>query len=206
MDEDLLDKYFAGQCTPEETERVKKWLDQPIANESSLLRNSWRNISIHIRTTNILAFTPWSRYLAAASVALLAMYGIGYKLTSSDFVIHNTSRNYEAFDNKGLQLRLPPQAAARINSGMTSQSADLVFCGNVRIENNSENDINMKLNLNCLDTDHPNFTTILKARKDKKYVAFQYRFKSEELVVVEEDRIFDLPLPLQQKALETLEI
>ena len=206
MDEDLLDKYFAGQCTPEEAAEVKKWLDKPVSHENQLLEKSWRRIRTHIRIGTINPLNSLSMYFAAASVVLLTIFGIFSKLTHQDFLIQNTSRQYEAFEARGLQFRLPPQAAARINMGVVSQSADLMFCGNIRIHNTSGNDVDMKLNLNCASTENPERFTILKARKDKKYLAFQYHFKSEELVVVEEDRIFDLPLPLQQKALEVLEI
>jgi len=206
MDEDLLNKYFAGQCTPEEAESVRHWLSQPVVKENLLLKKSWRNIKTHIRTTSIQPLNSWPIYFAAASVVLLIVAGVSWKLISNDFIIQNTSAHYEAFDASGLQFKLPPQAAARINNDAGSKTADLKFCGDVRILNNSENDVDMKLNLNCVGKAHPDFTTVLRARKDKKYVAFQYHFKSVELVVVEEDRIFDLPLPLQKKALEVLEI
>lgn len=101
---------------------------------------------------------------------------------------------------------LPPQASARLDLGLVSQSADLVFCGDVRIHNTSEGDVEMKLNLNCANGNSRDRTTSVIVRKDKKYLAFQYHFKSDEVVVVEEDRLFDLPLPLQQKALKALKI
>ncbi len=206
MDEDLLDKYFAGQCTPEEAARVRRWLEKPVANENRLLGQSWHNIRRYIQAGANGRVNPWARYFAAASVVLLTVYAAAWNLSPRGFVIRNTSQQYEAFDARGLQFRLPPEAAARINMSVVSRSADLKFCGNVRIHNTSGNDVDMKLNLSCASAEHPDHTAVLKARKDKKYVAFQYRFKSDELVVVEEDRIFDLPLPLQQKALEVLEI
>lgn len=206
MDKDLLDKYFSGQCTPEEIERVTQWLKQPVANEKLLLRKSWRSIRTQIRTAVIRPLNPWPRYVAAASVALLTVGGISWKLISDDFVFRNNSESYEAFNANGLQFRLPPKAAAKIDNAVGSGTASVVFCGPVRIANNSENDVDMKLNLNCASPENSGYTMMLRVRKDQRYVAFQYHYKSEELVVVEEDRIFDLPLPLQQKALEVLEI
>lgn len=206
MDEDLLDKYFAGNCTPEEIARVERWLQQPVADEKKLLSQSWSSISEYIRRGMVRPLSPWSKYLAAACIVLMALGGIGWKIVTQEYVVRNVSGRYEAFNANGLQLNLPPQAAARVASGMVSSSADLVFCGNVRFYNTSKEDINMKLNLNCLADGQTNKIIALKAKKDTRYVAFQYHFKSDEVVVVEEERIFDLPLPLQQKALEAMEI
>jgi hypothetical protein len=206
MDEDLLDRYFAGTCTPEEKARVELWLRKPVADEKRLLSESWRNVSFYIRQGLVRSFNPWSTYLAAACMVLVTLGGIGWKIVTQDYVVRNVSQHYEAFDANGLQLNLPPQAAARVVPGVVSNSADLVFCGNVRIHNTSKEDIDMRLNLSCVNDSHQSKSILLKARKDTRYVAFQYHFKSDELVVVEEDRIFDLPLPLQQKALEVLEI
>jgi len=205
MEQELLDKYFAGKCTPEEESLVRYWLAQPVSGESRLVEKSWLHIRAHMLFGKIRPLNAWPGYFAAASAVLLTVLGIAWKLSSQDFVIRNTSRHYEAFDTKGLQFQLPPQAAAHINTGIVSSSADLVFCGDVRIQNNSSNDVDIKLNLNCTN-EEPDHITTLKVRKDKKYLAFQYYFKSDEIVVVEEDRIFDLPLPLQQKALKVLEI
>ncbi|SDG22696.1 hypothetical protein SAMN04487996_116115 [Dyadobacter soli] len=206
MDEDLLDKYFAGKCTPEEAARVKRWLDRPVPGEERLLRNSWKNIHRHMRTAAVRPLRPWVAYAAAASVALLVTFGLAGRMLSQHFEIQNTSRHYDAFDASGLQLRLPPQASARVDLGLVSQRADLVFCGDVRIHNTSGNDVAINLNLNCANGNPHNRPTSFTVRKDRKYLAFQYHFKSDEVVVVEEDRLFDLPLPLQQKALKALEI
>ncbi|ACT91948.1 hypothetical protein [Dyadobacter fermentans] len=206
MDEDLLDKYFAGQCTPEEASQVERWLDRPAPNEKRLLRQSWRGIHAHIRAGAIRPFGPWTSYLAAASVLLLMVAGVVWTSIPRHLELRNTSRTYDAFDARGLQLRLPPQATARVDLGMVSHSADLVFCGDVRIHNASGNDVRMKLNLQCAEGDPANHSTVLTVRKDRRYVAFRYHFKSDEVVVVEEDRLFDLPLPLQQKALKALKI
>ena len=206
MEKELLDKYFAGQCTPWEAARVRQWLDQPITNEDRLLKKSWLHIQNHMRADAIRLINPWTKYFAAATVAFLIIGGAALQLTSQHFVIRNTSQHYEAFDAKGLQVRLPPQASARINMGVVENDAVLMFCGDVSIHNTSENDIDMKLNLACASDGRPEQSAMITVRKDKKIVAFQYRLKSDELIVVEEDRLFDLPLPLQKKAFEALEI
>ena len=206
MEKELLDKYFAGQCTPEEAASVKQWLNQPVANEERLLKKSWLHVQNHMRADAIRPINPWTKYFAAATVALVIIGGAAWQLTSQHFVIKNTSRHYEAFDAKGLQVRLPPQASARINMGLAANHADLLFCGDVRIHNTSGNDVDMKLNLACASDGRPEQSAVVTVRRDTKIVAFQYRLKSDELIVVEEDRLFDLPLPLQKKALEALEI
>lgn len=205
MDEDLLDKYFSGRCTPEEINKVKHFLEQPLVNENRILGLSWDNIQRHTRRARSLrmASRGWMYYSVAASVVLLISCTIIWKIIPGNWEIRNDTQHYEAFDAKGLQFRLPPEAAARINIGIGSYKADLRFCGGVRIHNTSERDVDMKLNMECASTQH---TSLLKVLKDKRYLAFPYEFKSGELVIVEEDRIFDLPLPLQQKALEALEI
>nr|WP_295927813.1 hypothetical protein [uncultured Dyadobacter sp.] len=205
MDEDLLDKYFAGKCTAEEAVRVRSWLDNPVLDEERLLKKSWRHVHRYIRAGAIRPLRPWV-YLAAASVSLLLLFGIGGSLLSRHVEIQNNSRHYDAFNASGLQLRLPPQASARVDLSLVSHRADLVFCGDVRIHNTSQSDVEMKLNLNCTDGNPHDRTTSVIVRKDKKYLAFQYHFKSDEVVIVEEDRLFDLPLPLQQKALKALKI
>jgi len=206
MDKNLLDKYFAGECTPEEIEHVMQWLSQPVVNEKLLLRKSWLGIRTHIRTAVTPPLNSWVRYIAAASIALFTIGGIIWNRISNDFEFRNNSASYEAFSANGLQFRLPPHGAASINNTVGNQTGNLVFCGHVRIANNSENDVNMKLNLNCASTENPNQSMLLRVCKDQRYVAFQYHYKSDELVVVEEERIFDLPLPLQQRALEILDI
>lgn len=205
MDQDLLDKFFAGKCTPEQEARVRHWLDRPVENENDLLKKSWLGIRAHMQGPAVRTFTSWPNYFAAACVLLAVGFAI-WRPDAQKYIIHNTSPHYEAFNAKGLQFRLPPKAAARIHMGAGANSADLRFCGNIRIQNNSEEDVKMKLNLACTNTVQPDQTTLFTVRKDKKYLVFQYHFKSDELVVVEEDRIFDLPLPLQQRALKILEI
>ncbi|KAA0990160.1 hypothetical protein [Dyadobacter aurulentus] len=206
MDEDLLDKFFAGECTPEEAIRVRSSLDQPLANEDLILRRSWRNIQKHAKADSIRPLSPWAMYVAAALAGLMTVFGVAWKLAQENLVIQNTSHHYEAYYAKGLLFKLPPNGSARINMNIASHSADLLFCGDVRIHNTSENDVSMKLNLTCAKNRRPEQSAVVTIRRDKKIVAFQYRLKSDELVVVEEDRVFDLPLPLQKKALEALEI
>lgn len=206
MDEDLLEKYFAGQCTPQEAALVRRWLDQPIENEEELLKQSWRNIQKHMRVGIIRPINSAARYLVAASIGILTISGAIWKAMPQDFLIKNTSSHYEAFDAEGLLFRLPPQAFAHVNMGIIKRRANLIFCGDVRIHNTSENDVEMKLRLDCASVGHSEHTAVVKVRKDGKYVAFQCSLISNELIVVEEDRLFDLPLPLQKKAMEALKI
>jgi hypothetical protein len=207
MERDLLDKYFAGRCSPKEEAIVKQWLERPVSvREYSLLDRVWG----HIETRSFFGrrnyFNRGWMSLAAASVSILLIMSMAFNLLGPHYVIRNTSSDYEEFDAKGIRFGLPPDAAVSINTGIVSYEASLRFCGGIRINNTSGNNVSMKLKNNCNGDEPTVAATVMTARKDGKYLVFQHHFKSDEFIVVEEDRVFDLPLPLQRKAFEILEI
>jgi len=201
IDPDLLDKYFSGKCSHDEESTVRKWLTRPVRNEQELLAETWNTINRKtINKQKPVRITIWLRYAAAACLLLAGWFvpdflvkpGQHYSIKNTS---HSTYRNYKL---AGLDFKLPPSGEARFERGAHKTTVAFMLCGNTEIKNTGESDIDIVLNTSCNMPESVSYPLVCK--KGKSYLALQFHYKSEEMVLVDTDRIYDLPLRLQGKA------
>jgi ferric-dicitrate binding protein FerR (iron transport regulator) len=141
---DLLEKYFAGQCSAEERERVRIWMADP-ANEQELdqfMKGKWdqlpdggvnaffeqtreRYAAIRQRI-GVKRVVPVAWYYAAASVVALLSFGAVYlyRMELLDLVDPVKMITYETGPGQQLSVRLPDGSKVWLNASTTLNAPD----------------------------------------------------------------------------------
>jgi len=136
---DLLDKYFAGQCSDEDRERVRAWMNDPAYEQEveQFMRDKWNllpdgEISAFSEQTRQryaairrqigvkrLVPAPW--YYAAASVLALLSFGAAYlyRIELLDIIDPVKMITYETGPGQQLSVRLPDGSKVWLNASTT---------------------------------------------------------------------------------------
>lgn len=213
----LLDKYFRGECTAEEKELVEQWIDHGEAETSypeeeiveELQASVWTSLveqhsELHSRSlTKKLWLTPLLKYAAGITLVLLSggmFFLFGPRLFRHEFTAENVSSTSEkVIKTRKFDLLLAAQSKAHFESNCSS-TGKIDFCGQLQIK--PQKDMRLEFTSSC--PAQTKASQQVNCLKGKSYLAFHFDFKGTEIMVVDKDRIFDLPPRLQASALKTL--
>jgi len=207
MDGDLLQKYYAGLCTPEEKKIVETWLQSAETDEAPDLSDDikmahkeqmWQHIMGEIDIVQPAANAVWTykkviRYAAAACVAFL-LVGAGYFA-----FLHDRQDAANALADSALDIvtktdpdtktaRQPPVITERFPGFDEERRAGHV-----------------KLNPEQAFPNSSITSRRIKSKNGSKYVAIYLKNQPEEFMVFHADNIPDNLPPVFAKSLAKLE-
>ena len=141
---DLLDKYFSGQCSDEERDRVRAWMNDPAYEQEvdQFMKGKWdllpdgeinafpeqtRERYAAVRKqigVKRLVPAPW--YYAAASVLALLSFGAAYlyRIELLDIIDPVEMITYETGPGQQLSVRLPDGSKVWLNASTTLVAPD----------------------------------------------------------------------------------
>ncbi len=201
----LIEKYHQGLCTPEEAKAVEAWLDtdedlnvifpEHLASKPTIKEEIWENLQRDLQKPQplIRSFpqkrTGWS---VAAAVVLVAMASfIGWEITTAPL---EPVRELSVKSGKSLpQLKTDELTIefGRNSKAVYNKKGDVVsFCGIIRITPKKD----MKLSFNTTCQNGTDASRQIEIKQGSSYFAMDLKNRnSSELLVMEEDLIFELP-------------
>ncbi len=225
VDKELIEKYHQNLCSEQERRLVEDWLfndeaeevlSLPIAEHQIHKDEIWAGIS---RDIPALAepkvfklsdyFSPFIKTAVAASLIIgvlssLTLWWMHNNVWDQPVNVANTGKfQNEKVQTSGLNIVLAPQSRANISSSAYHQSGNIDFCGTILI--NPKEDFELTLKANCADPNRG--TEKIKLKKGQNYYAVNYRFNaSNELIIVNEENLINLPPVLQRELIEKFKI
>ena len=212
VSKELIERYHAGLCTPEEQLAVEEWLISddsdaqfalPEGEEKHGLRDAmWDDIADVLpanKNYRYLFFNSFWRQAAAALLIGLAgvlLYSINNKPATSEIIVIN---NESSSINKDLHTgNFNLSLAPKTNVEIDRNTGRIDFCGAMMI--NSKMDVEFTIQGTC--TDEKERADKIKLKKGLNYIALNYAGPGEatELLVLEEKSLMGLP-PLMKRQL-----
>ncbi|WKN30301.1 hypothetical protein PZB74_15155 [Porifericola rhodea] len=216
LSRELLEKYAQGKCSPEEIALVHQWMeleepevplpdDIPIQQIEKSVWNRLTDTRPELTKTSpyktVLLSTAF-KYVAAVLIVLLSAVAIidsaetqQYELMAENY----NSSTEKLIRNRNFDLLLASNSKVHVKKEFY-RTAKVNFCGPLKVE--AQQDIELEISSSCLNVSHE--AKKVSFRKGKSYLVFYFDFKDTEIMVVDTDRIFDLPPRLQASALNTL--
>jgi len=210
---ELIEKYHAGNCTPDEIKAVEDWLFSDEAEEQFMLPEGeikekiqdeiWNEINpaTPVSRSNYIFFRSrhfWRPAVAAAATLALGitLFNIKYPAFNNEvIVLKNASETINKDVNESrYTISLGPKSNIEINNNTGS----IDFCGAVMI--NPKEDIEFTIQGTCSNPTEQKETMTL--RKGLNYIALNYSShkNDSEMIILEEGSLMGLP-PLVQRQL-----
>ncbi|MDQ1089190.1 hypothetical protein [Siphonobacter sp. SORGH_AS_1065] len=211
----LLIRYHQGLCSGEEIEAVVEWLLNP--EEEGLLTlpegefepehqaHIWHVIQEKLPSndSSFRLVQRINRYFPKALAACVAMITMGWCILTAIGTLHSSRvwtnasiSELKTLETDGLTLTLSPQSKAQMQSSFWGKPTEIDFSGAVAITNRSDQEMQVIIH-------SPNTSEVkeIKISRGRSYVAMQYHFLSNEIIIVEKNRLLDLPAPLIAKVM-----
>ncbi|GGH82765.1 hypothetical protein HNQ91_005889 [Filimonas zeae] len=194
----LIEKYHDGHCTPEEAAAVESWLDNDIADApagaftNATARDAMKQ-QIWQQVRPVAPF--YKRYLPhiAAAAAVLLFVVFRFLVAASDTPATTASNS----SNPGFTIQLGKESKASF------QQDTLNFHGTIKIVSTKNQDL--LFHTTCKDG-----TTRTKAihiSEGESYIALHYKDKeSSEMLVINENMLFELPPVIKNQLSEQFKI
>jgi hypothetical protein len=195
----LIEKYHKGDCSPEESAAVESWLtDDHVdmgtpaftsdAARASMKQRIWQEVRpvlpFYKRRSTILS--------AAAAVLVLCLLR---------FLPHNPA----SVDQSG-DLNTPAfsiEFGKESNATFNSEQGAINFCGTIKII--PKKDIHLSFHTTC--TDGTTRTKEIFFKEGEAYIALHYKDKeSSEMLVINENMLFELPPMIKNQLSEQFKI
>ncbi len=227
VNKELIEKYHLGLCSPEEEQRVENWLLEEGIDEKSLAfeageehllgEQMWKEIAADLSLTEQEPetiplqhfFSPLIKKAIAASLiaGLLGagVFGWWHEYVGKQPVVLSNyeETGSEKIQTHGLDIFLGPNSQANINASSYHRRGNIDFCGIIMI--NPNEDIELTLNATCKS--FTNTQEKMTFKKGQKYIAVNYHFNTDnELIVVNERNIANLPTALQKEIMKQFNI
>lgn len=193
----LIEKYHQGNCTPEENRAVESWLtDDHVdmgtpafasdAARSSMKQRIWQEVR------PVLPFYKRRSTIFSAAAAVLV-------LCLLRFLPHTPSATDESGDinTPGFTIELGKESKATYDEGAIN------FCGTIKII--PKKDIHLSFHTTC--TDGTTRTKEINFKEGEAYIAMHYKDKeSSEMLVINENMLFELPPMIKNQLSEQFKI
>lgn len=188
----LIEKYHDGQCTPEESEAVEKWLANDLADEMPSFTSDLEKEVMKQRIWQELRpVVPFYKrrvtiYAAAAAVFFFCL-------------IRFLPPFINAVNSPGFTIELGRESNASFNK----EQGAINFCGTIKIV--SQKDINLSFNTTC--NDGTIRTKAVHVKEGESYIALHYKDKqSSEMLIINENMLFELPPVIKNQLSEQFKI
>ncbi|REA58042.1 hypothetical protein DSL64_21905 [Dyadobacter luteus] len=223
---ELIEKYHAGKCTPEEMLMVEEWLldDEaeeefiaPKATDRKTLRDAiWEDLQAEIKSFepektsiskssfSVRSIPFWKLAVAAAAVFILGTFLYNSKQQASVdevFVLKNSSDTTNKNVSESLYtISLAPKSNIEIDNS----TGNIDFCGAVLI--NPKRDIEFTIQGTCAAPDEQKEKLFLK--KGQNYIALNYNSpeNENEMIILEEGSLTSLPPVVKRQLMEQFNI
>lgn len=208
----ILIRYSEGTATDEEIRMVEQWLAADESVHESFpdhldkqkigaeIRNSLTDqIFLYNRSKSRKLRNALVLYLAAAC-AVLGLWGIGFYQNAHEFT---GRKSLTYFDNlngseskqfrtaSGLVFKLAAHSSAEANTTRSDQISSVQFCGVMEITNETGRDIQVEFSSGCKNAGDTK--QIVTCKEGKSYVALQDHIQPDGVIVVNSNRIAELP-------------
>ncbi|WP_254560628.1 hypothetical protein [Dyadobacter diqingensis] len=209
----ILARYSDGTATSEEIWAVTLWLaseetesaasvfPDPESKEKVRLEIEYvldRHIALYQRKERRDLKTTFAWYAAAACLVIGFWINGFYQnskpfseenITSYDNLLGENSKSFTT--SSGLVFTLAPHSKVLANTNYSEQTSSIHFCGAMEITNRSGRDMKVVFSSDCKKSN--NAKQIITCKEGKSYVALQHNMQKEEIIVVNRNRISDLP-------------
>ena len=223
VNKELIEKYHLNLCTLEEKAIVEAWLDADESDDillmsetgkSALKNDIWAGIEEILpatqeetKTVKLHAVSVFKQAVAASLIigliGLLGALWVQSNSKSEPVSVNNAEAENETVQISDMNVILTPQSHARISSSSYLHNGNIDFCGMILID--PKKDFELTLKTNCTDPGHGVET--VKLKKGQKYIAINYHFNSSnELIVVNQENLINLPPLLQRELIEKFKI
>lgn len=223
---ELIEKYHAGKCTPEEMLIVEEWLlddeaeeefTAPKASDKETLRDTiWADLQAEIKPNeqeilpiNRSAFSVKTIPFFKPAIAAAAILVLGFFLYTTKqqnelnevFVLQNASDTTNKNVSESLYtISLAPKSNIEIDNS----TGNIDFCGAVLI--NPKQDIEFTIQGTCAKADEQKEKLFLK--KGQNYIALNYNSpdNENEMVILEEGSLTSLPPVVKRQLMDQFNI
>lgn len=208
---ELLERYAKGECSAEEQATVEQWLEQGAdddkvvsSTDTAIKAKVWADLAKNnpgiLRQKSIWLYP----YRYAATALLLVTLGGLYYLAVHTYEQHSIrlssvgSKKLETANIAGYAVTLSKESYVQVQQNVWRTQADIGLCGGVKLVNQTASNITLNIHTIC---GRQHDETQVTLPQGKTCMAMQLDFSNDELMVIDSERIFDLPPRLQGKIL-----
>ncbi len=223
--QELLTRYYQGDCTQEEQKAVEEWMVSPESEISfpegkdmnRIIDTMWSKFKEDIGDENpperesagLLLYVGRLYPYAAAACLLLAVFSIAflYQKTMPDVsvVMENTEETSIHHQAYGLNFTLAPESSMKMVTDLKGATGQISFCGAIEVKNESEAITQIDFYSGCERPACKKKTVPL--GNGRSYMAISYPEKDcERLIVVPRCDVKNLPLKIRLSALKEFSI
>lgn len=212
---ELLEKFANGHCSEEEISHIQQWLSQENETDTSdghelIKKKVWSNL---LRSNpglreigNNWGAAKLMRY--AAAVTLLGGVGMAIALkfnpVDGEYItIKNKQTHLISQTVSKYELTLGKHTYIHFKENAWRKKIDVGICGDMKLVNNSGDEVKLNLHDLCGSGQDDIQLTLYNG---KSYLAIQLDFNGNEMLVVDRDRVYDLPPRIQGKIKKTFSI
>lgn len=223
VDKELIEKYHLGLCSAEETKAVENWLLNDEAEQEVVLSKSedkntlknemWANISAQMpeiqEQEKIISLHDYLTPTFWRAIAATLLVGVAFTLFwkrngQAEIAEINQTEFPAQIVEEEMNILLGKKSKAEFNP-LSNKNVDgnIDFCGTIRID--PKQDIELTIHGTCESSTHSSEKMFLK--KGQTYIAVNYQFdKEDELIVMDERELINLPPMMQREIMKQFPI
>jgi len=204
MNPELLRKCLSGNASEEELEIYEKWMegevDEPDAEEFNnkdipLQHEVWAKISarnLKYDHSQLYKNRIFKMAAAASLLAILSFCVFQNRVSPAQFMVfhYDQSRPLMEKEFDGLKIRLGHNGKVKL-AQQANDPLDISFSGNMMLSNTSTAD--KEILILSKNNDGQVWSKKVNLRKGKSYLLAHYLFKEDELVMVENSNLMNMP-------------
>jgi len=202
MNPELLKKCLSGKATDSEMDKYRLWLDggdnENLPEETSSpaddLVGQRMLTHISLKKKQISKKQRLVTYTASAAACLLAIFYFSLFSAHRPFVQHSQVFKYDEekglIENNfnGITVKLAKNSEVSLQQE-ESKVINLRFLGSILLHNDTEEDQHIVVNSSAPGQDHRN----LRLMKGHSYLLSYINLREEELIMVDQQRLKDIP-------------
>lgn len=204
MNPELLKKCLSGNASEEELKIYEKWMEgeaddfdaEELTGENIPLQSEvWAKISaenLKHEHSQLFKSKVFKLLVAASLLVIFYFFGFQRSVSKDQFMVFHYDQSRPAMEKEfdGLKIRLGQNGMVRLVH-QKNDTLDISFSGNMMVRNTTSAD--KEILVLSRNNEGQFRSKKLNLRKGRSYLLAHYLFKDDELVMVENRNLMDMP-------------
>lgn len=204
MNPELLKKCLSGNASEEELEIYENWIEgeaddfdaEELTGEDIPLQGKvWARISaenLKHGHSQLYKNKVFKLLVAASLLVIFYFFGFQRSVSKDQFMVFHYDQSRPAMEKEfgGLKIRLGQNGMVRLVQ-QKNDTLDISFSGNMMVRNTTSAD--KEILVLSRNNEGQLWSKKLNLRKGRSYLLAHYLFKNDELVIVENRNLMDMP-------------
>ena len=212
MNPEILKKCLSGEASDTEWDLYQDWLrgaaeemeedifitqNHVLVNEAEVKQRIWKQLSKSNRKQDLFnRRKEWMMYSSAAitciMLSMLFFFPAGYPLNENHAMAfsHRNKRPFHVQNFEGLQFKLATESNIRLEN-QSNHEVKIEFNGNVMLKNTTHRDKHTEVIYTEANGHQVSKKVLL--RKGRTYLFAFYPFQEDQLMVIEDRNLIDMP-------------